>query len=247
MEIWIRAVPTPRVRPGDDLGAWACAALGDAGLPPQEGDVLVVAHKVVSVAEGRVVRLDHVRPSERALRLAAEVGRDPRLLELVLQESVEVVRARPGLVITRHRLGFVCANGGVDRSNAGPGCAVLLPVDPDASARRLREAVRGRFGCAVAVLVADTHGRAHREGAVGVCVGLAGMDALRDHRGRSDLYGYVLTSSVEAVADEVAAAATLLMGQADEGRPLVLVRGLRARGDGSAGDLVRPPERDLFR
>lgn len=243
----MRVVPTPRVGPGEDLGAWTCEALRSAGLPPRDGDVLVVAHKVVSVAEGRVVRLDDVRPREEALRLAAEVGKDPRIVELVLQESVEVVRSRPGLIITRHRLGFVCANGGVDRSNAGPGCAVLLPADPDASARRIQEAVRRRFGCAVAVVVADTHGRAHREGAVGVCVGLAGMEALRDHRGRTDLYGYVLTSSVEAVADEVAAAATLLMGQADEGRPLVLVRGLRATGAGRATDLVRPAHRDLFR
>ncbi len=247
MQLWMRAVPTPRVQPGDDLGVWVCQALQSAHLPPRNGDVLVVAHKVVSVAEGRVVRLEDVNPSPEALRLAREVGKDPRLVELVLRESVEVVRYRPGLVITRHRLGFVCANGAVDCSNAGFGCAVLLPVDPDASARRLREAVYRRFRCTVAVVVADTHGRAHREGAIGVCVGLAGMDALRDHPGRRDLYGYVLTSSVEAVADEVAAAATLLMGQADEGRPLVLVRGLCAKGSGSAADLVRPTHRDLFR
>jgi coenzyme F420-0:L-glutamate ligase/coenzyme F420-1:gamma-L-glutamate ligase len=241
------AVPCRRVRPGDDLGDWAADAFREAGLRVQEGDVLVVAHKVVSVAEGRVVRLAEVQPSQAAVRWAQETGKDPRVVELVLRESVEVVRARPGLLLTRHRLGFVCANGGVDRSNAGPDCAVLLPADPDASARRMQQALRQHFGCTVGVLVADTHGRAHREGAVGVCVGLAGLEPLLDHRGRRDLYGYVLTSSVEAVADELASAATLLMGQADEGRPLVLVRGWRARGDGSARQLVRPPERDLFR
>lgn len=247
MELKLLAVPCPRVHPGDDVGAWAAQALQAAGLGLREGDVVVVAHKVVSVAEGRVVRLEEVRPSEEAVRLADLVGKDPRVVELVLRESVEVVRARPGLLITRHRLGFVCANGGVDRSNAGPGRAVLLPLDPDASAQRIRHTLQGWFGCAVGVVVADTHGRAHREGAVGVCVGLAGLEPLLDHRGRRDLYGYVLTSSVEAVADELASAATLLMGQADEGRPLVLVRGWRPRGDGSARQLVRPLERDLFR
>lgn len=229
------------------MGTWAAGAVEAAGLRLQEGDVVVVAHKVVSVAEGRVVPLGQICPSEQAVRLAREVGKDPRLVELVLRESSEVVRKRPGLLITRHRLGFVCANGGVDRSNAGPDCAVLLPVDPDASARRIRRALQRWFGCAVGVVIADTHGRAHREGAVGVCIGLAGMEPLLDHRGRRDLYGYVLTSSVEAVADELASAATLLMGQADEGRPLVVVRGWRLRGDGTARQLVRPLERDLFR
>lgn len=247
MEVSLVAVPCPRVEVGEDVGTWAAGAVEAAGLRLQEGDVVVVAHKVVSVAEGRVVPLAEVQPSEEAVRLAREVGKDPRLVELVLRESSEVVRKRPGLLITRHRLGFVCANGGVDRSNAGPDCAVLLPVDPDASARRIRRALRRRFGCAVGVVVADTHGRAHREGAVGVCIGLAGMEPLLDHRGRRDLYGYVLTSSVEAVADELASAATLLMGQADEGRPLVVVRGWRPRGDGTARQLVRPLERDLFR
>ncbi len=247
MELWLKALSGPKVQPGDDLGAWAGSALRAAGVSPQEGDVLVVAHKVVSVAEGRVVRLSEVEPSPPALRLARRTGKDPRLVQLVLQESVEVVRARPGLLITRHRLGFVCANGGVDRSNAGPDCAVLLPVDPDASAARLRDAVWAQFGCRVGVVVADTHGRAHREGAVGVCVGLAGLAPFQDHRGRTDLYGYVLASSVEACADELASAATLLMGQADEGRPLVLVRGWPARGEGSARLLVRPRRKDLFR
>jgi coenzyme F420-0:L-glutamate ligase/coenzyme F420-1:gamma-L-glutamate ligase len=247
VEIWMKAVPCRRLGPGEDLEEWACEALEAARLVPLDGDVLVVAHKVVSLAEGRVVRLAEVRPSEEAWRLARKTGKDPRLVELVLRESVEVVRARPGLLITRHRLGFVCANGAVDRSNAGPDCAVLLPEDPDASARRLREAVQRRFGVRVGVVVADTHGRAHREGAVGVCVGLAGLRPFADHRGRQDLYGYVLTSSVEAVADELAAAATLLMGQADECRPLVLVRGWPAAGDGRAAALVRPVDRDLFR
>ncbi|MDW8156296.1 MAG: coenzyme F420-0:L-glutamate ligase [Armatimonadota bacterium] len=240
------AVRSRLLQPGEDLSGWVSEALESSGRRLRNGDVLVVAHKVVSLAEGRVVALSDVNPSEQALQLARQTGKDPRLVELVLRESVEVVRVRPGLLITRHRLGFVCANGGVDRSNAGPEQAVLLPEDPDASARRLRDALHRRFGVEVGVVVADTHGRAHREGAVGVCVGLAGVAPLADHRGRRDLYGYVLTSSVEAVADELAAAATLLMGQADEARPLVVVRGWPAVGDGQARQLVRPRERDLF-
>ncbi len=237
----------PLVRPGDDLPELVVRCLRRADLVPEDGDVLVVAHKVVSVAEGRVVSLDTVTPSPRAEALARKVGKDPRLVELVLQESAEILRTRPGLIIARHRLGFVCANAGIDHSNAGPGQVVLLPVDPDRSASRIRARIAKAFGAACAVIVADTQGRAHRAGAVGVCIGLAGMEAFLDHRGRRDLYGYELRTSVEAVADELAAGATLLMGQSAEGRPLVLVRGVPVvPGAGSARALVRPREQDLF-
>lgn len=235
------------MRPKDDLPSLVVRSLREDGLPPQPGDVLVIAHKVVSIAEGRVVSLSEVVPSPRAEALAREIGKDPRLVELVLRESREVLRAQAGLLIVRHRLGFVCANAGVDRSNAGPGRAVLLPEDPDRSAERIRLRIRDAFGTDCPVIVADTHGRAHRDGAVGVCIGLSGMLPFVDHRGRRDLYGYELRSSIEAIADELAAAATILMGQSSEARPLVLVRGAPVQpGEGSARELVLPISRDLF-
>jgi len=237
----------PRVRPQDDLPGLVIRCLREADLTVGVGDVLVIAHKVVSIAEGRVVSLSDVTPSPRAEALARKVDKDPRLVELILRESQEVLRARPGLLIVRHRLGFVCANGGVDHSNAGPGRVVLLPMDPDRSAEQIRMRVREAFGADCAVIVADTHGRAHREGAVGICIGLSGMAPFLDHRGRRDLYGYELRSSVEAIADELASAATLLMGQSAEGRPLVLVQGAPiVPGEGSARALIRSKERDLF-
>lgn len=235
------------MRPGDDVATLVVHCLRREAIEPQPSDVLVVAHKIVSTGEGRIIRLETVEPTARALALAREVGKDPRLVELVLRESTAIVRQRPGTLITRHRLGFVCANAGVDLSNAGPDCAVLLPEDPDASARRIRTAIAGALGVSVGVIVADTHGRAHREGAVGVCVGLAGIQPLVDHRGRRDLFGYELRSSVEAIADEIASAATPLMGQSDEQYPVALARGFPATiGAGSAVELVRTLEHDLF-
>ncbi len=249
MEVWYRAPERfPLVRPGDDLPELVVECLRGEDVRLQDGDVLVIAHKVVSIAEGRIVSLDAVIPSPRAQALAREVGKDPRLVEVILQESAEVLRTRPGLLITRHRLGFVCANAGVDQSNAGPGRVVLLPEDPDRSAARIRERIGQVFHVWCGVIISDTHGRAHREGAVGVCVGIAGLSPFLDHRGRTDLYGYALRTSIEAVADELAAGATLLMGQSAEQRPLVLVRGAPVEsGGGSARVLIRAPERDLFR
>lgn len=240
----------PDVRGGDDLAALCCDCLAAADLPPGPGDVLVLAHKVVSKAEGRSVSLESVTPGPEALSLAGRTGKDARLCQVVLDESDALVRVRPGLVISQQRLGWICANAGVDASNGdGEGRVVLLPLDPDASARRIRSGVRHRFGVDVAVLIDDTQGRAHREGIVGVCIGLAGALALRSWIGRSDRLGRTLRASVEAVADEVASAATLLQGQADEGRPLVLVRGagLTAGRDGAAASLQLPAGRDLFR
>jgi len=240
----------PDVRPRVDLPALIIDVLRDSSLFPQDGDILVVAQKVVSKAEGRIVDLREVVPSPRALALAAEAERDPRLVEVILREARTILRVRPGLIIAEHRLGFICANAGVDHSNIGLGedVVTLLPSDPDASARSIKQAVDSAFRTHVAVIINDSHGRPFREGAVGVCIGVAGIEPLRSYVGKVDRYGYVLRTSVEAIADEVASAATLLMGQADEGRPLVLIRGVTfARGEGSARALLRDPSRDLFR
>ncbi|MBM3450115.1 MAG: coenzyme F420-0:L-glutamate ligase [Armatimonadetes bacterium] len=237
----------PIIGPGDDVSSIIGAALAREGLHPCDGDVLVVAHKILSVAEGGVIALAGVQPSREAQDLSARTGKDARVVELMLRESTAISRVRPGLLITHHRLGFVCANAGVDQSNAGAGNAVLLPRDPDNWARALREALRRRFGVAVAVIVADTHGRAHRQAAIGVCIGLAGGAAVRDQRGRTDLFGYEMQSSMEALADELAGAATILMGQTDERRPVALIRGTPLDpGDDGAAALLRPPSRDLF-
>ncbi len=240
----------PEVRPGALLPDLIVAALRERGPRPEDGDILVVAQKVVSKAEGSVVDLREVTPSAEALRLAAPGGKDPRLVEVILRESKRVVRAQGGVLITEHHLGYISANAGVDHSNAGigPEVVTLLPRDPDASARALREAVRGAFGVSVAVLVNDSHGRPHREGAVGVCIGAAGIEPLVSLVGRPDRHGYTMRTSVEAVADELAGAATLVQGQCDEGTPVALIRGVVVPlGDGSAAQLLRDPSKDLFR
>jgi coenzyme F420-0:L-glutamate ligase/coenzyme F420-1:gamma-L-glutamate ligase len=230
----------PEIEAGDDLGALIA---GRAEL--EDGDVVVVAQKAVSKAEGRVVRIEDVEPSERARELAG--GRDPRELEVVLREAARIVRARPPFLIAETRHGFVCASAGVDHSNAPePGTVVLLPVDPDASARRIRDALRDRAGRDVAVIVADSFGRPFRHGTTDVAIGVAGMSPLLDLRGTVDRAGYVLRSSRVAIADELAGAADLARGKHDA-VPVVVVRGVRTGGDGAATDLVMPAERDLFR
>jgi coenzyme F420-0:L-glutamate ligase/coenzyme F420-1:gamma-L-glutamate ligase len=241
--------PFPEIRPGDDLIGAITAALRGAGLIPQPYDVVVVAHKVVSKAEGSVVDVRTVTPSARALELAEVAHKDPRLVEVILRESRDVRRVRPGLIIAEHRLGFVCANAGVDHSNVGLGddVVVTLPRDPDASAARLREGLRAAFGVEVGVIVNDSHGRPFRQGTTGAAIGAAGLRVLRSYVGEADRYGYVLRVSVEAVADELAALANLLQGQAAEGRPVVLIRGAEHPGAGCAADLVRPQGEDLFR
>jgi coenzyme F420-0:L-glutamate ligase/coenzyme F420-1:gamma-L-glutamate ligase len=218
-------------------------------LRPEDGDVLVVAQKVVSKAEGAVVHLPGIDPGPQAEALAVAAQKDPRFCQVILDESHAVLRMRPGLVIAEHRLGFICANAGVDFSNVGLGddWVATLPKDPQASAERLRQAIHDAFGAAVAVIINDTHGRPWREGAVGVAIGVAGLEPLFSYIGREDLYGYVLHSSIEGIADELAATASLLQGQAAEGTPVVLIRG--ARFDLGAGrtKLLREPDKDLFR
>jgi coenzyme F420-0:L-glutamate ligase/coenzyme F420-1:gamma-L-glutamate ligase len=229
------------VREHDDL-----AALVAAHAELEDGDVVVVAQKVVSKSEGRVVRLDELEPSARARELAVE-GRDPRELEAILREARSIVRERAPLVIAETRHGFVCASAGVDHSNApGPDTLVLLPLDPDASARRLREGLRTATGKSVAVIVGDSFGRPFRNGTTDVAIGVAGLAPLEDLRGSVDRAGVALRSSQTAVADELASAANLARTKAD-GVPVVIVRGARIAGDGSAIELVLDRERDLFR
>lgn len=240
------------VEPGDNLGAIAIAAFAANGLVPEEHDVLVVAQKIVSKAEGRFVDVTTVEPSERAIALASELDKDPRFVEVVLSQSKRVVRHRPGLLIVEHRLGFVMANAGIDHSNVaakhGGEQVLLLPEDPDGSARALREHLIGVFGTDIAVIISDSFGRAWRKGTVGVALGAAGLPALIDLRGRPDLFGRELQVTETGFADEIAAAAGLLMGQADEAVPMVLVRGLGWSAPAvPAAALIRPAEHDLFR
>lgn len=233
------------VEAGDDLAALLAAAAERAG-GLEEGDVVVVAQKVVSKAEGRVVRLDDVEASARARKLAGG-ERDPRHLQVILDESARVVRSRPPLVIAETRHGFVCASAGVDASNAkGAGTLVLLPLDPDASAARIRTGLRERTGRDVGVVVSDSFGRAWRQGTTDVALGVAGLTALRDLRGRRDAAGYELHATQIAVADELASTAELVLGKTSD-TPAAVIRGLDVRGDGSGRDLLMPPERDLFR
>jgi len=253
--VTLTALPgLPIIRQGDDLPALILASLASAGLALADGDVIVVGQKIVSKAEGRLRDLAGVHPGEAAQRLALQTEKDPRLVELILAESRRVLRTRPGAIIVEHRLGFVCANGGIDHSNvAGEDAGqeawvLLLPEDPDASARRLRDRFRQATGAQTAVLVIDSHGRAFRTGTVGVVIGAAGFPCLVDLRGEEDLFGYRLRVTEVGLGDEVAAAASMLMGQAAEGRPVIHVRGLAyPERDGSVAELLRPAEKDLFR
>ena len=253
MVITLTSVPgIPMVRPGDDLAAPLIAACEENALAPADGDILVVAQKIVSKAEGRYVDLAKVRPSARAAALAAEVSKDPRLVEVILAESRRVVRKKPGVLIVEHRLGFIMANAGVDHSNIDPDVAadpvLLLPSDPDASAAELHKRLTAQFRKRLGVVITDSWGRAWRRGTVGVALGAAGLPALIDMRGRPDLFGRELRVTETGFADEIASAASLLMGQADEARPMVLLRGLAwADAPTPAATLLRAPEEDLFR
>lgn len=239
----------PLVEPGDDVAELVLAALAASGIELVAGDILVIAQKIVSKAEGRAVALAEVAPSPEACEWAAKVGKDPRLVELILRESDEVLRWRPGLMIVAHRRGWVLANAGIDRSNVGPdGTVLLLPEDPDASALALRRRIRAATGVDVGVVINDSLGRAWRDGTVGTALGASGVPTLVDLRGRADLFDRPLEITEIGVADEIAAAASLVMGAANEGRPVVLVRGLALTGEpGSGRDLIRDKALDLFR
>ena len=249
----LTALPdVPEVRPGDDVAALILAGVARAGEQLRDGDIVVLAQKIVSKAEGRYVRLADVTPSARAIELAQAARKDPRVVELMLQELREVVRHRPDVIVVEHRLGFVLANAGIDASNLEPAGederVLLLPRDPDGSAAALRDRLQKATGAKLGVIINDSLGRAWRNGTVGTALGASGLPTLLDLRGQPDLHGRTLRSTEVGVADEVAAAASLLMGQADEGRPIVIVRGFPyPLGDGSGQELVRPRHLDMFR
>jgi coenzyme F420-0:L-glutamate ligase/coenzyme F420-1:gamma-L-glutamate ligase len=239
----------PIVKEGDDLAELICAGAERGGVRIEDGDVVVITHVVVSRVEGSVVNLDEVEPSEFAQGLGRRLNKDPALVEVVLRQSKSIVRMGDGNLICETMHGFVCANAGVDRSNvAGDRNVALLPVDPDGSAGRVRRRIRELTGRDVAVIVADTQGRPFREGQVNVAIGVAGIDPIRDRRGESDLFGYVLTVKRTAVADELASAAELVIGQADEGVPAAIIRGYPypRSEDAKATNMIMPREKDLF-
>jgi coenzyme F420-0:L-glutamate ligase / coenzyme F420-1:gamma-L-glutamate ligase len=251
----------PLIRQNDNLADILLKSLHDTKVELKNDDILVIAQKIVSKAEGRMRNIADVVPSVRALEIAEKSQKDARVVELVLQESSEVLRVRVGAIIVEHKLGFVCANAGIDHSNVNPplhegeGLGVrdeefvlLLPENPDQSARNIREQIKQKTGVNIGVMVIDSHGRAWRNGTVGVCIGLSGLPALIDERGWKDLFGYTLQVTVVGVADELAAAASLVMGQAAEGIPAVHVRGFPyPLGEGSLKELIRPKNQDMFR
>ncbi len=244
----------PLIRQNDNLADILLKSLQETNVDLQDDDILVLAQKIVSKAEGRMRNIVEVAPSIRAIELAGQTQKDARVVELMLEESNEILRTRIGAIIVEHRLGFVCANAGIDHSNvAGHGNekeehVLLLPENPDESARKLREEIRQKTGVNIGVMIIDSHGRAWRNGTVGICIGLSGIPAVMDERGWKDLFGYTLQITVVGVADELAAAASLMMGQAAEGIPAVHVRGFPyPLGEGSLKELIRPKESDMFR
>ncbi|NWF96029.1 MAG: coenzyme F420-0:L-glutamate ligase [Candidatus Thorarchaeota archaeon] len=237
----------PHITRGQDLGSAICDTIRSNRVELMDGDVLVVTHKVVSIAEDAVREEGQVQVSERAKKIAACNGMDPVKVEVALRDSVEVLRETP-VLITRIRSGLITDYSGVDRSNAPPGCLVLLPTDPDQSARRIQERLKQEFNRDVAVIVSDTQGRPWRRGAVNLAIGVSGMSPFTVNAGRTDLYGRTLKSSLVCIADELSSAAELLTGQADEGIPVVLIRGVRvAKGETGASGIIRPMSENLFR
>jgi coenzyme F420-0:L-glutamate ligase/coenzyme F420-1:gamma-L-glutamate ligase len=239
----------PIVKTGDNIAELICDAAESQGTRIQNGDILVITHVVVSRAEGRVVNLDEVVPSEFARNIAEQYGKDPTLVEVVLRESKSIRRMGDGKLITETKHGFICANSGVDKSNVpGERNVALLPEDPDRSAEEIREKIRRLTGCDVAAIISDTHGRPLRKGEINVAIGVAGIKALRDRRGESDLFGYVLRVKQTAIVDELASAAELAIGQANEGIPVAIIRGYNYLKSENARttDLIRPREEDLF-
>ncbi len=243
----------PEVDVGDDLSTIIYEESIKNDWAWEDGDILIIAQKIVSKSEDRSVKLTTVQPSSAALRYAEHTGKDARVIELILNESKKVLRTRKGLMIVEHKLGFVCANAGIDQSNvkqknAEEPTVLLLPKDPDKSAALIRNKIKNLTGKSIAVLIIDSHGRPWRRGIVGITIGLAGMQGVLDWRGQSDLYGYRLQVTEIGTCDELAAAGSILMGQAAEGRPVVLVRGYPySLMEGSIADVIRPESEDLFR
>ncbi len=239
----------PEIREGDDLVALLLDAIADMGITIEDNDAIVITSKIISKSEGRVISLSDVHVSEEAAKIAADTDKDPRIVQLILDESRELVRVGRNTIIVETRHGFVCANAGIDESNVEAGKAVLLPEDPQASAVRLRHAIEERTGKCVSVLVSDTFGRAFRNGVTGICIGVSGIPALLDRRGEIDRFGKVARITKEAVADEVCAAANLVMGEFSEGIPIAIVRGIEVlkRCESDIRDVLFTREEDLFR
>jgi coenzyme F420-0:L-glutamate ligase/coenzyme F420-1:gamma-L-glutamate ligase len=246
----IRVIPLeglPEIREGDDLPSLIGAAVGDSGFEITDRDIVVIAQKVVSKAEGRTVKLNSIFPSPRALEWAEAWGKDARVVEVVLSQSRRLVRMERGVIVSETEHGFVCANAGVDASNTADGTVVLLPSDPDGSARRIQASLEGLFGVRLPVIISDTFGRPWREGLVNVALGIAGIAPIVDYRGQLDTHGRPLVVTVMAVADELASAAELVMGKRD-GVPVAIIRGFDYEARASSGrELIREAERDLFR
>jgi len=239
----------PIVKEGDNLAKLICESAEKQGTPIRDGDILVVTHVVASRAEGKIVNLDDVVPSEFAKKIAMQYDKDPAMVEVVLRESKSIKRMGDGKLITETKHGFVCANSGVDKSNVpGERIVALLPDDPDASAEKIRQEIKRLTGCDVAVIISDTHGRPLREGEINVAIGVAGIKPIKDRRGEKDLFGYVLRVKQTAVADELSSAAELVIGQADEAVPVAIIRGYKypKSENAKATELIRPPEKDLF-
>jgi len=240
----------PIVKEGNNLAELLCKAAEKQGTPIQDGDIIVITHVIVSRAEGRILNLDKIKPSEFAKKIAEPYEKDPALVEIVLREAVNIVRMGDGKLITETKQGFVCANSGVDKSNVpGERVVALLPANPDISAQKIREEIKNLTGCDVAVIISDTHGRPLREGEINIAIGVAGLKPIRDRRNEKDLFGYVLRVKQTAIADELASAAELVIGQADEGIPVAIIRGYNypKSEDAKATELIRPKEKDLFR
>jgi len=240
----------PIVKVGDNLAEHICRAAEKQGASIQDGDIIVVTHVVVSRAEGNVINLDDVEPSEFAKCIAMQYEKDPALVEVVLRESKSIVRMHSGILITESKHGFVCANSGVDKSNVpGERIVALLPKNPDDSAARIRNEIKRFTGCDVAVIISDTHGRPLREGEINIAIGTAGIEPIRDRRGEKDLFGYTLRIKQTAIADELASAAELVIGQANEGVPAAIIRGYNypKSETATATQLIRLKEKDLFR
>jgi coenzyme F420-0:L-glutamate ligase/coenzyme F420-1:gamma-L-glutamate ligase len=236
----------PEIRPGDDLARLILGAVRMQDFRVAAGDVFVVAQKIVSKAEGRIVPLGSISPSARAAKWAADWSKDSRVIELVLREAKRIVRMERGLIVAETSHGFVCANAGIDLSNADEGAAILLPEDPDASARALQIRLGESLGVDIGIIISDTFGRPWREGLVNVALGVAGIAPLIDYRGARDANGKLLQATIIALADELASAAELVMGKADR-VPVAIIRGVANAGNGSGRDLIRPEEKDLFR
>ena len=240
----------PLIRPGDSLAEMISSAAKKQGTPLEENDVIVVTHVVVSKAEGNIVNLDDVRPSEKAKEIAQQTNKDPALVEVILRETKEIVRIGENSLITETKSGIICANAGIDRSNvSGDRNVVPLPKNPNTSAQNIRQGIKKSAGVNVAVIVSDTHGRPLRLGEINVAVGVAGIKPIRDRRGEKDLFGYVLRIKQTAIADELASAAELVIGQANEGIPAAIIRGYTYQTieGASTTELIRAKEKDLFR